>query len=67
MNKMLARLSFTDFTLQKKYEDLIEKITSYRNEYEINKSNCVKLLELNEDIKIGRETLKKIMENKYLL
>ena len=22
MNKMLARLSFTDFTLQKKYEDL---------------------------------------------
>ena len=50
---------------KKKYEDLIEKITSYRNEYEINKSNCVKLLELNEDIKIGRETLKKIMENKY--
>ena len=50
---------------KKKYENLIEKITSYRNEYEINKSNCIKLLELNEDIKIGRETLKKIMENKY--
>ena len=50
---------------RKKYEDSIEKITSYRNEYEINKSNCIKLLELNENIKIGRETLKKIMENKY--
>ena len=27
--------------------------------------NCIKLLQLNEDIKIGRDTLKNIMENKY--
>lgn len=49
----------------KKYDCYVEKITSYKKEYENNITNCIKLLQLNEDIKIGRETLKKIMEYKY--
>ena len=44
---------------------MLEKILKYKNEYNINKTNCIKLLELNDNIKISKETLKKIMENKY--
>lgn len=49
----------------KKYDDVLEKITSYKSDYETNIKNCIRLLQLNEDISIGRETLKKIMDNKY--
>ena len=49
----------------KKYDDVLEKITSYKSDYNTNIKNCIRLLQLNEDISIGRETLKKIMENKY--
>jgi DNA mismatch repair protein MutS len=51
---------------KKKYsEETINKILKYKNDYQTNKSNCIKLLELKEDIKISKETLKKIMDNKY--
>jgi len=49
----------------KKYDDVLEKITLYKSDYETNIKNCIRLLQLNENISIGRETLKKIMENKY--
>jgi hypothetical protein len=49
----------------KKYDDVLEKITLYKSDYETNIKNCIRLLQLNEDISIGRETLKKIMDNKY--
>jgi DNA mismatch repair protein MutS len=51
---------------KRKYNDeMLKKILKYKNEYNINKTNCIKLLELNDNIKISKETLKKIMENKY--
>jgi DNA mismatch repair protein MutS len=51
---------------KKKYsEETVNKILKYKNDYISNKSNCIKLLELKEEIKISKETLKKIMDNKY--
>ena len=51
---------------KKKYsEETVNKILKYKNDYLSNKSNCIKLLELKEEIKISKETLKKIMDNKY--
>ena len=50
---------------RKKYDDeMVKKILTYKKEYDMNISNCIKILKLN-NIKIGRETLKKIMKNKY--
>jgi len=49
----------------KKYDDVLDKIKSYKNVYDTNIKNCISLLKCEEDISIGRETLKKIMEDKY--
>jgi len=51
---------------KKKYnEECVNKILSYKSIYINNKNQCIQLLDLKENIKIGRETLKKIMENNY--
>ena len=40
----------------KKYDDVVDKIKSYKNVYDINIKNCISLLKCEEDISIGRET-----------
>lgn len=51
---------------KKKYKtDDINNILKYKKEYLTNKSNCKKILELNENIKISINTLNKIMNNNY--
>jgi len=60
--------NYTDKKKEKKKKfnvETIEKILTYKNTYNNNKNQCIQFLELNENIKIGKETLKKIMENKY--
>ena len=51
---------------RKKYDDeMVEKILGYKNSYTLNKSDCIKKIKLELNIKIGINTLKKIMENLY--
>ena len=35
--------------------ETIEKILTYKNTYNNNKNQCIQFLELNENIKIGKE------------
>ena len=46
--------------ISKKKNDLISEFDNT-----IKKLNCISLLKCDEDISIGRETLKKIMDDKY--
>jgi len=51
---------------RKKYDDeMVEKILGYKNSYTLNKSYCIKKIKLELNIKIGPNTLKKIMEKSY--
>tara|TARA_B110000503_G_scaffold34981_1_gene57221 strand:- start:462 stop:3548 length:3087 start_codon:yes stop_codon:yes gene_type:complete len=51
---------------KKKYgDDQIEIINKYKTDYKNNVNNCIKLLELKENIKISKNILKKIMDNEY--
>ena len=51
---------------RKKYDDdMVEKIFGYKNSYILNKTDCIKKIKLELNIKIGLNTLKKIMEKSY--
>ena len=51
---------------KKKYgDDQIEIIKKYKTDYKNNVKDCIKLLELKENIKISKNILKKIMDNEY--
>ena len=64
--KQLKYHNVTSSKTRKKYDELqIKTIKTYKSEYDINIKNCISLLLIQENINIGRSTLKKIMENKY--
>jgi len=43
----------------------VELIITYKTQYDINVSDCIKRLKLDHDISISRPILKKIMNNEY--
>lgn len=64
--KLIYNYNNSNKSSKKKYDkNKIEIILKYKDDYLINKSNCKKKIELNENIKIGIETLNKIMNNNY--
>jgi hypothetical protein len=51
---------------KKKFNDnQIQNVLKYKTQYKENASNCIKLLDLKENLKISKTILKKIMDGTY--